>query len=313
MLLERIELFVSVAKHQKLAKTAREMHVSPSSVCQRLKCLENDLGAKLYKKTNEGIELTDAGQTLLTAAGEILTRIDTLKTTLGTASKTSVQSLIVGGTYSPTAKYLPSAIAGFQKTHPNVKLTFHTFLRSRIEEMLRESRLDIALIQNPSKYADMNMEAFAVDKLRLFAPSAHPLVKKRIVGIKELAETPLIVRDGLGGTEKMLKRLTRRGVNPNVVLRCVSPDAVKAAVLKNMGVGILFYRLIEDDVKRRTLSILNIPDLPVVIGKSYIVYSKHKTLSPAAVDFLSILRSMKQRERNLIDVAPSGANKKLTA
>jgi DNA-binding transcriptional LysR family regulator len=119
--------------------------------------------------------------------------------------------------------------------------------------------------------------------------------------IKELAATPLIVREGLGGTEKMLKRLTRRGINPNVILRCVSPEAVKAAVRQNMGVGILFYRLIEDDVKRRNLSLLNVSGLPTVVGKSYIVYSKHKTLSAAAIDFLSILRSMKQRERNFIE------------
>ena len=313
MLLERIELFVSVAKNQKLAKTAREMHVSPSSVCQRLKSLENEFGVKLYKKNNEGIELTPAGQTLRTAADEILARILALKSTLGTDSKSPVQSLIVGGTYAPSANYLPSAIAVFQKTHPNIKLTFHIFLRSRIEEMLHESQLDIALVQNPSQYADMNMEAFAIDQLRLFAPPAHPLVKKRVVGVKELAETPLIVREGFGGTEKMLKRLRRRGVNLNVVLRCGSPDAVKAAVLKKMGVGILFYRLIEDDVKRGNLSLLNIPDLPVVIGKSYIVYSKHKTLSPAAVDFLAVLRSMKQLARSFMDVAPADANKRLTA
>ena len=54
MLLNRIELFVTVARHHNLGKTAREMHVSASSVCQRLKSLENDFGVKLYKKNKEG-------------------------------------------------------------------------------------------------------------------------------------------------------------------------------------------------------------------------------------------------------------------
>jgi DNA-binding transcriptional LysR family regulator len=80
MLLERIELFISVAKHHNLAKTAREMHVSASSVCQRLKTLENDFDVKLYKRNKYGIELTGAGQTLLTAASDVLTRIEQLKT-----------------------------------------------------------------------------------------------------------------------------------------------------------------------------------------------------------------------------------------
>ena len=62
MFLDRIQLFVGVAKHQNLAKTAREMHVSASSVCQRLKSLENDFGVKLYRRTKTGIELTKPGE-----------------------------------------------------------------------------------------------------------------------------------------------------------------------------------------------------------------------------------------------------------
>ena len=82
MLLDRIELFVTVARHHNLGKTARERHVSASSVCQRLKCLENDFGVKLYKKNKEGIELTAAGETLLTTGSEVLNQLDTLRKTL---------------------------------------------------------------------------------------------------------------------------------------------------------------------------------------------------------------------------------------
>ena len=75
----QIKLFVSVAKSQNLAKTARRIHVSPSSVSQRLKSLESEMGAKLYQKCKEGIKLTDAGRVLLETANEILTRIETVK------------------------------------------------------------------------------------------------------------------------------------------------------------------------------------------------------------------------------------------
>ena len=76
MISYRIELFLAVANHHNLGKVAREMHVSASSVCQRLKSLERDFGAKLYKKTKEGIELTDAGQTLLEAGSDIINRLE---------------------------------------------------------------------------------------------------------------------------------------------------------------------------------------------------------------------------------------------
>ena len=95
MLLNQIELFVSVAKSQNLAKTARRIHVSPSSVSQRLKSLESEMGAKLYQKCKEGIKLTDAGRVLLETANEILTRIETVKKTIN--SRSPAKSRVAGG------------------------------------------------------------------------------------------------------------------------------------------------------------------------------------------------------------------------
>jgi DNA-binding transcriptional LysR family regulator len=302
MLLDRIELFVRVAKHRNLGRTAREIHVSASSVCQRLKSLENDFGTKLYKKKREGIELTGAGETLLTAASEVLNQLGTLKITLNRDSEIAVRTLTIGGTYSPSAKYLPSAIAAFQKTHPDVKVTFVTSDKTSIEKLLRDSQVEIAIIQSPSESADFRMEYFAVDNLMFFAHPTHPVAKKKRLALADLSQTPLIVIDGKDTSETMLKHLRCRGVIPNVALRCVSPEAAKAAVRKKMGVGILFYNLIEEEVKRKDLKILKFPDLPKLVGDSYIVYGKNKALSSAGNDFLTVLRSMKARQKNPVSV-----------
>jgi len=305
MLLNQIELFVTVARNHNLGKTAREMHVSASSVCQRLKSLENDLGAKLYKKNKEGIELTGAGETLLTTASEVLNQLDTLKKTLNTDSQHAIQSLTIGGNYNPSAKYLPAAIAAFQKTHPDVKVTFLTSDRANIQKWVRESEVDIAIIQSPSESADFNLEHFAVDTLTFFAHPMHLLAKKKKLDLADLAETPVILRDGRGASQKMLKQLECRGLTLNVTLRCASPDAVKAAVRRKMGVGILFYNQIEEDIKRKDLKSLTFSGLPKQVGNSYIVYSKSKPLSSIADEFLSLLRSMKTRLKDPVNILES--------
>ena len=293
MLLDRIELFVTVAKHHNLGKTARAMHVSASSVCQRLKSLENDFGVKLYKKNKEGIELTGAGHTLLTRGSEVLSQLDTLRKTLNENASEAARSLIVGGTYSPSVKYLPAAIAAFQKTHPDLKVTFLTSDRAGVEKWVQTSAVDIAIIQSPSESFDCEMEHFAVDNLTFFAHPTHPLAKKKKLDLEDLTQNPLVIREGTGATYKMLEQLTRRGLTLNVTLRCVSPVAVKAAVRRKMGLGVLFYNLIEEDIKRKDLKSLKFPGLPKLVASSYIVYSKNKPLSCVAKDFLTLLRSMK--------------------
>jgi DNA-binding transcriptional LysR family regulator len=304
MLLDRIELFVNVAKYQSLTKTARGMHVSPSSISQRLKSLEIDFGVKLYKRSKNGIELTNAGRTLLSTASQVLNQLDTLRETLNPGSEKAVQRLVVGATHNPSARCLPSAIATFQKTHTDIEVTFLTSHRPTVEKWVRDGEVDIAMIQNPSEscIADLFTEHFAVDTLEFFTHAAHPLTKKQRISFTDLVDTPLIVREGRGATHKILALLESRGLKLNIALRCASPDAVKAAVRKKMGVGILFHNLIEEDIRRKEIKVLRIAGVPQIIGNSYIVYEKTKPLNRPATEFLALLREMKSRQKKPINI-----------
>ena len=295
MFLDRIELFVSVAKHQNLGKTARQMHVSVSSVCQRLKSLESEFGAKLYKKNKQGIELTPQGQTLLGTASEVINQLNTVRKTLHPGEGIACRTLIVGGSHNPSMKYLPGAIASFQKTYPDVEVRFLTADGPTIEKSLREAEIDIALLHNPSNSSDFNLEHFAVDHLSFFAHPAYPLAKRKKMDLNTIPQIPIIVRDARDATDKLLKEIKSRGFTVKIALRCASPDAVKAAVRKKMGVGILFHNLIAEEIKRKELKVLRFAGLPRVVGNSFIVYAKANPLSAPASEFLALLRAMKAR------------------
>jgi DNA-binding transcriptional LysR family regulator len=298
MFLDRIQLFVSVAKHQNLAKTAREMHVSASSVCQRLKSLENDFGLKLYRRTNTGIEVTEAGETLLAIASDVLNNFETLKAKFRHNVDAPERILKVGGTYNPSARHLPSALATFQKALPDTKITFLTSTKAEIEKSLHERQVDIAVIQSPSKSADLVMEPFAVDSLIFFSHPRHPLAKKKSLNLLDLNHTAVVIREGRGTTERFVEKLKSQGITLKVSLRCLSPEAVKAAVRRQMGVGILFHNLVEEELKRKEFKALKLRSPITPVGHSFIVYNKNQPLSSAANEFLAILRSMKDTAEN---------------
>jgi DNA-binding transcriptional LysR family regulator len=207
----------------------------------------------LYKRNKTGIELTNEGRTLLSTASQVLSQLDTLRKTLSPDAEKTVQSLSVGGIYNPSAKHLPAAIAAFQKIHPEVQVTFLTSQRRAVENWLRDGDVEIAIVQSPSEtcLAELHAEHFAVDTLAVFAYVGHPLTKKQKISLQDLAQAPLIVREGQGTTQRVLTLLESRSLKLNVALRCTSPDAVKAAVRRKMGIGILFHHLIEDDVRRK--------------------------------------------------------------
>ncbi len=88
MTLHQLEIWIIVAKHQSVIKTADELHVRQPSVSQQIMSLQNEFGIKLYKAyTGRGIELTQAGKLLLKYAKMILLQVKILENKLKSSRK----------------------------------------------------------------------------------------------------------------------------------------------------------------------------------------------------------------------------------
>jgi DNA-binding transcriptional LysR family regulator len=221
--------------------------------------------------------------------------------------------LRIGGTYSPSAKHLPSALAIFKKVHPDTKITFLTCPKAETEKLLEACKIDIAVIQSPSKSANLVLEPFAVNHLVFFSHPRHPLANKKSLDLLDLNGTAVIIRAGRGTTEKFVQKLKSRGITLDVSLRCASPDAVKAAVRREMGIGILFHNLVEDELKKREFKELKLRTPITMVGNSFIVYRKKQPLLPAANEFLGVLRSMKDRLATPTKITEAAEQRQRTA
>ena len=145
------------------------------------------------------------GQTLLEAANDILNRFETLRARFHRNVAVSEQTLNVAGTYNPSAKHLPSAIAIFKMKYPDTKITFLTCTKAEIEKLLETRKVDIALIQSPFKSAHLVMEPFAEDSLTFFSHPHHPLANKKKLDLSDLNHSAVVIRAGKGTTEKFVK------------------------------------------------------------------------------------------------------------
>ena len=58
----QIKTFILVADRGSLSKAAEDLFVTPASIMKQMNALEDRLHLKLLKRTNQGIELSDAGR-----------------------------------------------------------------------------------------------------------------------------------------------------------------------------------------------------------------------------------------------------------
>jgi LysR family transcriptional activator of glutamate synthase operon len=213
------------------------------------------------------------------------------------SGRQKLDCLAIAGTHALSADLLPSLSADFQKIYPQIQLSLRTGNQWAIEKFVLEGDVEIAVTTNSAtRSLSLITEPYGQERIAAFVPIHHPLAKKRKVNLSELLREPLVIR-GASGVEttrkRMLRQMEERGYRPKVAAFYDSADAVKVAVRKNTGVGLLYKETIKHDVQKGDFKILKVDDLKLDVH-TFVVFHKNKPLSDNAQLFLNFLRGRKQ-------------------
>lgn len=298
MPLSDFRVFATIGAYRNLTRASKNLHLSQPALTQKLKTLETKYNARLYYKTTTGIELTPAGKVVLKYVNKVLKQHEALKLELAEMSATVKATVLsVGGSYSPSMALLPSVLARYRKSHPHIQVKLTTGNKDEMERALSESEIDIAVVNNPRRSRCLIVEPYADEPLVAFVSQTHPLARTNSLRLNDLVRFPLVIRVSNGAhgtTEQILSDLEKNRVRFEIAMRCDSPQAVKEAVRRNVGVGILFKTVVEADIRKGEFKKINLFGLKLA-GTTCIVYHKHKPLTPSAKALLELLRSLRPR------------------
>lgn len=302
MTLNQFSSFAAVAKHLNLTKASAELRVSQPSISSQLKQLEDHHGAKFYRRVSKGIEITEAGQLFLRKIVPILDQVAHLERGCNPpATKVVLEVLSVGGTFSAAAVLLPQLLARFHEQHPSAEIEFQTGASKQLERLVAKAVMNLAVIDRKPVSNDLISEALRREKVVMFVPADHRLAGQKTPTMSDVLAEPLIIRGGKGisgTTENALKKLRDQGWVVRIGMRCDGPAAITAAVRQKMGVGIAFEDSVRAEIDSGEFKVLNVPGLEFE-AESFIVYPKHRTLSPLAQEFLDLLRGARVQDEKL--------------
>ena len=60
----QIETLIQVADAGSFSKAAERMYITSVSIMNQINALEKRIGVKLFERTNQGVELTEAGRSI---------------------------------------------------------------------------------------------------------------------------------------------------------------------------------------------------------------------------------------------------------
>ncbi|WP_393012663.1 LysR family transcriptional regulator, partial [Klebsiella pneumoniae] len=91
-----LKTFLAVVRTRNVTRAADELHLAQSSVSDQIQALEADLGAQLFVRTRQGLDLTPAGDALKVYAEDILALSDEARAAVASASALDGGTLTLG-------------------------------------------------------------------------------------------------------------------------------------------------------------------------------------------------------------------------
>lgn len=146
--LRGMAVFASVVRHGSFSGAAKELGITTSAVSQQIRSLELDLGVALLHRSTRKLSLSEAGESLYTAALQMVKAVEQGRDSVSQLKDEIAGSLRIATSPEIAREYLISALSTWLDEHENLSLN----LIARGEELdMIEDRIDLAVVleENP--------------------------------------------------------------------------------------------------------------------------------------------------------------------
>ena len=296
--LKQLRLLVAIAEHSSILHAAEEICISQPAATKLLKDLETDFNVQLFDRTNRGVVPTEFGEALVRHGKLILAQLSNAAQELDDLNEGRGGRVVVGTLLTASAQLLPKVIRNLHEQRPNVSIVVRDGTNDFLMPLLHSGELDM-VIGRLAEYRyreEITQEILYNEEVVVVCRSGHPLTRKRLLSLEELASRDWI----LPPTQTTLRRQIEkeffdRGLSspPNPV-ECVSFLTNRSLLLNTDMIGIFPLHVVQREINNGELASinckLNISDSPVGVS-----YRKEDALSPAASAFLDELRNISRQ------------------
>lgn len=261
--MRQLSTFHAVARLGNVSLAADELHLTQSAASLQISSLEQSVGSTLLLRTGRGVRLTEAGELLFAYAERLLVLWRETSDAMASLQGAFSGTLNVGAV--TTAEYwLPHLLVTFASGNPRVKFKLHVGNRDEIVRSLCTQKIDIGIMGYPPDELKVAAAAFAKNPMGFMAAPGHALLREPRLGMAELAEAHLLVRERGSGSRTTVERLFKEaGLQLRIGSELSSNESLKQMCAAGFGPAYLPLHTCILEMKAGQLKLLPMPNNPV--------------------------------------------------
>lgn len=276
--------FIVLAHTRNFSTTAEKLNVAQSTVSNRIKELETQLGCALFNRTNRYVELTVAGEAFLPFTKRIIAIDDEAMAMIENLSFRHI--VRIGSVHSAYRGHIKKALMQFLKAHEDVSVKMIINHTESLLELLADDIIDIAVVSHIPSSLKYSVVSVLKDSIILVSKNAAEF--KDIITTEELKTIQLISSDMSDSFTDWLKQSTGGRINSQFYVDQIYE--VFDYVLDGFGYAFVLESMAADFLMSGTVKKVAIHQTAMHIQENYVVVSNYKAENEAIKAFFSMFK-----------------------
>lgn len=280
MELRVLNYFLAIAREENITKASQILHVSQPALSRQMMQLEEELGVKLFIRSNHRIVLTEDGMLLKRRAQELLSLADKTRREFLHKETELAGEISVGSGEFHSTKELSRIIVAFRKKHPLVQFRIYSGNADNIQDYIGRGHLDLGVIGEPVDIGKYEFTSMPVKETwGVLVHRDSPLAGKDKIQAEDLLNIPLVT-----GSTHFPGELVNwfGGLYDEMEIAAAGNLLYNEAMLVESGMGAVV--CIQLDCTYENLRF--IPLSPVIQSRTALIWKKDSVFSPATAAFI---------------------------
>ena len=237
--LRQLRYFEAVVRHRHFTNAADELQVAQSALSHQVRRLEQELGAELLRRTTRSVAPTQAGELVAARARAILAETSALRGEIDelrglTRGHVAVGAMLFGGELD-----IPTVLARFTTSYPEVEVRLRDGIAGRFLEMLDDGSLDVAFALEAEPAEGVQRLELSSEELVIAVSPDHPLAGDGPLSIEALEGSRLIAFQRGSSTRQLIDdALTAAHVEHQIAFEASDLALLRSLVAGGLGVAI---------------------------------------------------------------------------
>lgn len=196
MNLTQLRYFAAVARNGSITKASIELSITQPAISRQLSLLEAEIGASLMVRHHRGVQLTKAGELLLSRGEYMLRMLTEIQAEVSGLAAGPSGELRLGCPPALSKPLLLAPLQTFLTRYRKVRVQLQERFSDELKDMVLADELDVAIISSRVREPNLKVVPLFKEQIWLFGP----------VQTKRTSRTSLVSPSSIAGLPMLLPR-----------------------------------------------------------------------------------------------------------